>query len=153
MKVCVCLCCVLSIMKLLVSQLCPTLCNPMDCSPPGSSVHGILQAQTLEWFAMSSSRGSFQPRDQTLVSCTAGRFFTIWATRKAYDRRTSCFLETFVPIRSPDLGRSQVSHILSSVLVLSAAASKFLFNESICFSINTCKFPTSYLSQPKKAQQ
>ena len=50
-------------------QLCPTLCNPMDCSPPGSSVHGILQARILEWVAMPSSRGYSQPRDQTQVSC------------------------------------------------------------------------------------
>ena len=44
-------------------QLCLTLCNPMDCRPPGSSVHGILQARTLEWVAMPSSRGSSRPRD------------------------------------------------------------------------------------------
>ena len=49
-------------------QLCSTLCNPMDCSPTGSSVHGILQARILEWVAMSSSRGSSWPRDQTHVS-------------------------------------------------------------------------------------
>ena len=57
-------------------QSCPTLCNPMDCSPPGSSVHGILQARILEWVAVPSSKGSFQPKDQTCVSCIAGRFFT-----------------------------------------------------------------------------
>ena len=68
--------------KVLVTQSCPTLCDPMDCSPPGSSVHGILQARILEWVAMSFSRGSSQPRDWTWVSCTAGRFFTIWATRE-----------------------------------------------------------------------
>ena len=45
------------------------LCNPMHCSPPGSSVHGILQARTPEWVAMTSSRGSSQPRDRTAVSC------------------------------------------------------------------------------------
>ena len=56
---------------------------PHDCSLPGSSVHGILQARILEWVAMPSSRGSFQPRDQTQVSLTAGRFFTIWATGEA----------------------------------------------------------------------
>ena len=60
---------------MLVTQSCLTLCNPMDCSPPGSSVHGILQARILEWVAMSFSRGSSWPRDQTQVSCTAGRFF------------------------------------------------------------------------------
>jgi len=48
----------------------------MDCSLPGSFVHGILQARMLEWVAMPSSRGSSQPRDRTLVSCIAGRFFT-----------------------------------------------------------------------------
>ena len=45
------------------------LCNPVDCSPPGSSVHGVLQERILEWVAISSSRGSSQSRDQTLVSC------------------------------------------------------------------------------------
>ena len=51
-----------------VAQLCPTLCDPMNCGPPGSSAHGILQARVLEWVAMPSSRGSSQPRDQTLIS-------------------------------------------------------------------------------------
>ena len=59
---------------MLVVQSCLTLCDPMDCSPPGSSVRGILQARTLEWVVISSSRGSFRPRDQTWVSCMAGRF-------------------------------------------------------------------------------
>jgi len=48
----------------------------MDCSPPGSSVHGISQARILEWIAISFSRGSSRPRDQTCISCLAGRFFT-----------------------------------------------------------------------------
>ena len=56
--------------------LCPTLCNPMDCSLSGSSVHGILQARVLELVAMPSSRGSSRPRYQTQVSCIAGRFLT-----------------------------------------------------------------------------
>ena len=64
----------------LVAQLCLTLCNPMDCSPPGSSVHGIFQARILEWVAIPFSRRSSQPRDWTWISWTAGRFFTIWAT-------------------------------------------------------------------------
>ena len=58
----------------------PTLCDPMDYSPPGSSVHGILQARILEWVAISFSRGSSWPRDQTQVSCIAGRCFNLWAT-------------------------------------------------------------------------
>ena len=51
-----------------VAQLCPTLCNPMDCSLPGSSVHGILQAKILEWVSVPFSKESSQPRDQTQVS-------------------------------------------------------------------------------------
>ena len=57
-----------------VTQSCPTLCDPMDCSLAGSSVHGIFQARILEWVALLSSRGSSPPRDQTQVSCTAGRW-------------------------------------------------------------------------------
>ena len=57
-----------------VAQSCPTLGDPMDCSPPGSSVHGILQARILEWTAMPSSRGSSWPRGWTQVSHVAGRF-------------------------------------------------------------------------------
>ena len=63
----------------LVTQSCPTLCEPLDCGPPGSSVHGILQARVIEWVAISSSMGSSWLRAQTQVSCIAGRFFTIWA--------------------------------------------------------------------------
>ena len=63
-------------------QSCLTLSDPTDYSLPGSSVHGILQAKILEWVAMPSSRGSFLPRDRTQVSCTAGRFFTVCATRE-----------------------------------------------------------------------
>ena len=56
----------------------------MDCSLPGSSVHRILQARILEWVAISFSRGSSQPRYWTQISCIAGRFLTIWATREAF---------------------------------------------------------------------
>ena len=55
--------------KVLVTQLCLTLCNPMDCSPPGSSVHRVFQARILEWVAISFSRESSRPKDQTHVSC------------------------------------------------------------------------------------
>ena len=64
-------------------QSCPTLYDPMGCSPQGSSVHGILQARILEWVAISFTRGSSQPNIQIRVSCIVGRFFTIWATREA----------------------------------------------------------------------
>ena len=70
--------------KMLVTQLCPTLCDRMDYSLPGSSAHGVLQARILEWVAIPFSRGSSRPRDQTRVSCITGRFFTFWATREAW---------------------------------------------------------------------
>ena len=60
----------------LVAPSCPTFCNPMDCSPPGSSAHGTSQARILEWVAVPFSRRSFQPRDRTQVPFIAGRFFT-----------------------------------------------------------------------------
>ena len=63
--------------KALVTQWCLTLCDPMDCSLPGFSVHGILQARILEWAAIPFSRGSSQPRVQTRISCVAGGFFTV----------------------------------------------------------------------------
>ena len=62
--------------KVLVTKSCPTLCDPMDCSPPGSSVRGISQARILEWVAIPFSKGSSQPRNWTQVS--------IWATREAH---------------------------------------------------------------------
>ena len=62
---------------MLGAQWCLTLFDPMDCSPPGSSVHEILQARVLGWVAMHFSRGSSQPRDPIQVSCIAGRFLAI----------------------------------------------------------------------------
>ena len=68
--------------KVLVAQSCPILCDPMNCSPPDSSAHGILQVRILELIATSFSRRSSQPRNRTQVSHIVVRFFTIWATRK-----------------------------------------------------------------------
>ena len=65
-----------------VAQSCPTLCDPMNCSLPGSSVHGIFQARVLEWIAISFSRGSSRPRVWTQVSGIEDRRFTVWATRE-----------------------------------------------------------------------
>ena len=63
--------------KVLATQWCLALCDPMDCSSVDSSVHGILQARILEWVSMPSSRRSSPPRNRTWVSCTPGRFFTV----------------------------------------------------------------------------
>ena len=82
---CHCLLRVVGMLLLLHCFSCVQLCNPMDCSPPVSSVHGIFQVRILEWVAISSSRGSSQPKEQTLVSCISciGRRIlhrcTIWA--------------------------------------------------------------------------
>ena len=81
MCVCACVC--------VCGQLCLTLCDPMDCSPQGSSVHGISQARILEWVAISFSRGSSWPMDQTCVSCIAGRFFTTEPPGNSYNQMYS----------------------------------------------------------------
>ena len=80
MCVCVCVCvCVYACARYvyccccLVAQSCPTLCEPLDHSLPGSSVHVVSHARILEWVAISSSRGSSQPRERTCISCTGSR--------------------------------------------------------------------------------
>ena len=80
--------------KVLITQSCLILWDPTGCSPPGFSVKGILQAGILEWVAIPFFRGSSWPRDQTWVSCIAGKFFTIWDTREANTSIFS-FLYTF----------------------------------------------------------
>ena len=82
----------------------------MDCSPPGSSFHGILQARTLEWVAVPSSRSS-QPRDQTQVSCITGRFFTMWSTREALKEKRLLSKYDFPP------GLSSFSVVLGAMSV------------------------------------
>ena len=94
-------------------QLCPTLCDPKDCNPADSSVHGILQARILEWVAMPSSRGSSQPRDRNHVSYTSyiGRWVlypgATWEAQFGRVRRHSLmYLEylkaAVLPVRSQD---------------------------------------------------
>ena len=83
----------------LVAQLCPILCgphNPMDCSPPGSSVHGILQARILEWVATCFSRESSQSRGQTHVSCIGRWVLYHWVTWEAHNSSTRADLELSV---------------------------------------------------------
>ena len=75
----------LGTVKVKVAQPCPTLCDPMDYT-----IHGILQASTLEWVAFPFSRGSSQPRNQTVISCIADGFFTNWAFREAHAGNRGC---------------------------------------------------------------
>ena len=82
---------------MLVAQSCLTLCDPTDCSPPVSSVHGILQARTLEWITIPFSRGSSWPRDQTQVSCIAGKLFTCNFTVNSFLFNSFLFFGLYPP--------------------------------------------------------
>ena len=81
-----------SLMKGLVSQLFLTLCNPMDCSPLGSSVYWTQQARILEWAAIPFSRGSSPLRNRTRVSCMGRQILYTWATWEAYDSYTMLYI-------------------------------------------------------------
>ena len=97
--------------EMLVAQLCLTLCDPMDCNPPGSSVHGILQARIMEWVAIPFSRGSFWPRDWTRVSCIADVLY--WLSHQgAGITITSCLnCERICSDIYEFRGRQKLSHI------------------------------------------
>ena len=101
-----------------MAQLCPNLCNPMDCSLPGSSVHGIFQARVLEWVAISFSRGSSRPRDRAWVFFIAGRCFTICAAREALFHIKGRLLSGLLLIEwlEKDTGSSRVHHHTHLVL-------------------------------------
>ena len=132
--------------RVLVTQLCPTLCNPTDYSPPGSSVHRILQARILEWVAMPSSRGSSQPRDQTQISHNAGRFFNIWATREAlcYYSRSYVATNTLTQSKVIWFGAFPIFHRLSSHLGPSGSW-KFFPMHWILISIHACSLCEEFL--------
>ena len=92
-------------------------CDPMGCNLPGSSDHGILWARILEWVAISFSRGSSWPSDQTRVSCVAGRFFTNWATREAPHREISlciCISPPFWASLPPHPHPTSLGHLWAS---------------------------------------
>ena len=93
---------------MLVAQSCLTLCDPMDCSLPGSSVHGILQTRLLQWVFIPFSRGSFRPRDWTWVSYIVGRFFTVWATRETLYTHTHTHTHPIVKLL---LGRKAMTNL------------------------------------------
>ena len=88
-----------------VAQLCLTLCDHIDCSPPGSSAHGIFQAWILEWVAISFSRGSSRPRDRTWVSHIVGRRFTVQAqSRKGTFKTVGNFVVFYSPLSHSLMG-------------------------------------------------
>ena len=120
-------------------------CDPMDYSLPGSSVHGTLQTRILEWVAILFSRGSSWPRDQTLVSCIADRFFTIWATREAPRRVYMLYEHLFLVclrVTSSFLWLSQKSWPLSLVFSLLQSTSFYNFSSSVTlYSLNISLCP------------
>ena len=126
--------------KLSVTPWCLTLCNPMDCSPPGSSVLGILQARILEWVAISFSRGSSRPRDQTLVSCIVILLVTHkYQTQehKEHFLPWDCFplLEThaiWISEKTPVLFQTQIRVFMKSLLT-GLASSQTSFSHLITF--------------------
>ena len=98
--ICVCMCVCVHIHMCMRAQLCPTLCNPMDYSLPGSSVHGLFQAKILEWVAMASSRGSSRPRDQTHIFCISliGRHILYHCATWKPIRKTLIWKDTCTPM-------------------------------------------------------
>ena len=98
-------------MNVLVTQSCLALCEPMDSSPPGSSVRGILQERILEWDAISFSRESSWPRDLIQASCIAGGLFTVWTTREASKDGTENNSDSNRALRT-SVSRSQENFIL-----------------------------------------
>ena len=101
------------------------LCDPMDCSLSGSSVHGIFQARALEWVTISFSMGSSQPRDRTWVSRIVGRCFTVWATREAHQGSslvgtlakcaTTCICFPYIKVEKRDKFEVKDKHIHNTI--------------------------------------
>ena len=121
-----------------IAQSCPTLCNPMDYSLPGSSLHGILQARVLEWVAISFPRGSSWPRDQTWVSGIPGRRFNLWATREALKK----------PQRSPNSSLNNLTFLpphMANFYEQSSLPSLFLWEHLFFNSFQYCFAPSYQL--------
>ena len=105
-----------------VAQSCPTLCNPMDCSLPGSCVHGIFQAIVLEWIAISFSRESSWPRDWTQVSHIVDRHLTVWATTEVTDN--------FDNSKYPEYWDLDLQETFPKTRTLATSWSQFYFRKS-----------------------
>ena len=110
-----------------VVQSCLTLCNPMDCSLPGSSLHGILQARVLEWVTSSFSRGSSWPRDRTWVSPIPGRHFNLWVTREAWSLLVTYLYRLLYMCQSQSSELSFPSYPLLTISFFSVSVTLFWF--------------------------
>ena len=123
--------------KVKVAHLCLTLCDPLDCSPPGSSVHEVFQARILEWVAIPFPRGSSQPRDWTQVSLSVGRFLTSWATREAQRSSGNPVSRSFLPRVSTWL-------VTSALMLTSLIDVEFIFVGGVRWDLTfACGYPVS----------
>ena len=123
------------------AKSCLTLCDPVDCSPPGSSVRGIFQARVLEWVALPFCSGSSQPRDQTQVSCIAGRFFTIWATGEIpldLIGIIRCYTQGHSQLKSENTNQRPFheTHIVSSLLYVNLSVTISCVCAQLCLTFN-----------------
>ena len=131
-------------MNVLVAQSCPILCDPVDWSPPVSTVYWILQARILEWVAIPFSRESSWPRNWSCVFCIAGRFFTILATREAHGVHakllqlcvTLCDRMDWSPPGSSVHGILQAKTL--EQLAISSSSGSFQSRNQIHVSMSTC---------------
>ena len=126
---------------MLVTQLCPALCHPMDCSPPGSCVHGILQARMLEWVAISFSRGSSWPRGWTQVSRIAGRLY--WLSQQG-----AILLKETSLIPNPQLLTGVPSHCFKAPRAFSAPHAALGLSLGNHSSSLFRSYPSFHLSPP-----
>ena len=117
----------------------------MDCSPPGSSVHGILQARVLEWVAIPFSRGSSRPRDWTQVSHIPGRRFNLWATREALTH-VSCgsrIVGRFFYRWATREARFSYIYILSQIIF--PLRLQNIESSSLCYTVSPCWLSILYI--------
>ena len=128
----------------LVTKSCLTLLDPVDCSPPGSSVHGISQARMLEWITVSFSKGSSRARDQTHVFCLAGGFFTTEPPEKptlALQRIYFIRILTTVMLSYAELCCIVVLHLMSVFPALTLHKSLSLLKNCDIFSMTVGEMP------------
>ena len=111
--------------SVLVAQSCLTLCYPMDCDPPGPSVHGIFQVRILEWVTMSSSSRSLQPRDWTCISHIAGIFFTFRTTKEA---PIYIYYNFFIHLSTDGHLSFSISCLVNNVAIMNMGVKKSLQN-------------------------
>ena len=140
--------------KVLITQSGPTLCDHMNYNLPDSSVHGILQKIILEWVVTLFSRGSSRPRDRTWVSCIAGRFFTVRATREAPSCVSTSFL--LLPYSIPAFRDTTFYHrmgtgVIAASLMTPSPPSHLRGFPTFCFLCLETPAPTHMLTPPSSS--